>query len=218
MKKAFWISMGIIVIQFIACIFLYSTLPEQIPTHWNAHGEIDSYGPRWTIFMLTAISLVVLTLLYFVPKMDPKGKNILDSGRIVPLMMVTLTVLFALLFVVTVLASLGYNVAINTVVPAAVGVLFILIGNYMPKIKPNYMMGIRLPWTLADEGVWHKTHRLGGKVFMFGGLAFVIATFLPAPINFIFPLVILLGGIFWTGVYSFLELKKVKKTSADAEK
>jgi uncharacterized membrane protein len=85
----------------------------------------------------------------------------------------------SILYLLTSLNGLGYNLPIEKIVPLGVGLLFIILGNYMPKVKKNWFVGIRTPWTLASEEVWNKTHRLGGKIFILAGLLMILGIWLP---------------------------------------
>ena len=118
---------------------------------------------------------------------------------------------FALIFFLTNLTAIGYNINISTYIPLLVGLLFIIIGNYMGKIKMNWFMGIRTPWTLSSEETWNKTHQLGGKLFMISGLLIAIQVFLPEkyalPIFILAIANILIGTIFG----SYLIYLKTKK-------
>lgn len=208
MKKMLRICLGITLVEFIAAIAVWSFLPETIPTHWGISGEIDAYGSKWMIFLAPALSLGLTIGMYYLPKIDPKGENITRSGRAYPTAMLLVNVIMVVVLTVTIIASLGFPVMVGKIIPAAIGVMFLFIGNYMPKIKPNYFFGIRLPWTLADESVWTKTHRLGGWVFLAIGLLFIGGIFLPSPFNFIMPMVSIGIGVGGIAVYSYAQYTK----------
>lgn len=208
MKKMLKICLGITLLEFVAAIAVWSFLPETIPTHWGVSGEIDAYGSKWMIFLAPALSFLLTIGMYYLPKVDPKGDNIKRSGKAYPVTMLLLNVIMVVVLTVTIFTSLGYSLMVGKIVPGAIGVMFLFIGNYMPKIKPNYFFGIRLPWTLANETVWTKTHRVGGWVFLAFGLFFILGIFLPSPSNFILPLASIGIGLGFITVYSYLQFKK----------
>lgn len=211
MKRVFQICISISILELIIAIAAFQFLPETIPTHWDISGKIDAYGSKWMIFLAPLISLLATFGMYFLPKIDPKGENIKRSGKAYPIVMLLLVLIMVVILFVTIFAAFGYNVYVNKVIPIAVGILFILLGNYMPKIKPNYFFGIRLPWTIANEMVWAKTHRVGGFVFFIMGLLFLFGIFVPVPYNFIIPTSSIFLGIIILSIYSYLEYEKVKK-------
>ena len=211
MKKVLWFSLFLIIAEVIAGIILYNHLPEQVPIHWDAAGNINGYGGRMSIFLAPSISAAITLLLYFMPQITPKGENALKSGKAYPAVVVLVNLLMAMIMVITAIVALGGKVDINVVIPFAVGILMIGIGNYLPKIKQNYIFGIRLPWTLDNEEVWVKTHRLGGYVFLIIGVLFILGSFLSAPVNYIIPLVGLVVGLIAIGYYSWSIYNKLEK-------
>ena len=216
MKKALIFSIIVTILTFIASAIVYPHLPEIIPTHWNAMGVVDGYGDKISIFLFPAISLSMVLLLYYLPKFDPKGHNIKNSGKVYPLIMVSLVCLMAIFSFMVVATSVGIEIPMDTIMPASIGIFILFMSNYMPKVKPNYSFGIRLPWTLANETVWTKTHRFSSKIFFVVGLAFIAGMFIPAPINILLPSGALFVGLGIISVYAYLEYKKIvgdEKTS-----
>lgn len=209
MKKGFIISMSITALQFIAAIILFCFLPEQIPIHWNISGTLDRFGSKAFIFLIPAISLATILLLNWLPKIAPKGENVKRSGKLYPLLMVIVSLIMAVLFVFVTLASLGHTVSTIQIVLGMIGFLMMIIGNYSPKVKQNSVLGIRLPWTLANENVWTKTHRLGGWVFFAIGLLVIVAIFLRFPANFILPFAGLFIGCLAISGYAFHLYKQI---------
>jgi uncharacterized membrane protein len=210
MKKAFIISMIITASEFIAAIVLFPYLPEQIPIHWNIAGAVDGSAGKEFIFALPVLSLVLTLLFHWAPRITPKGENIEKSGKIYPGLMVLLSLLMAALLTITAVTAFGISVPTTEIIFAILGILMLFIGNYMPKVKPNYVLGIRLPWTLSSEVVWVKTHRFSGWVFLVIGLLFLVGIFLPAPVNFILPLVGLFAGILAIVWFACISYKKNK--------
>jgi uncharacterized membrane protein len=211
MKKAFIIGIGITLLQFIAVFVAYGHLPNEIPTHWNVSGEVDAYGHKNMIFMIPLLSLVITLGMYYLPRLDPKYENIKKSGRAYGAVMIILNLIMALVTAIILSYAFGIAVPVNAVMSAAIGIMFFVIGYYMPKIKFNYMFGIRLPWTLADETVWAKAHKLGGLIFLACGVLFIAGIFLPAPYNFAVPIAGIFLALIIISVYSYTEYKKYAK-------
>lgn len=209
MKLAFRICLGLTALQFAAVAATYRALPALIPVHWGVSGQVDGYGGKLMIFLAPALSLFMTIFMSVLPVIDPKGENITRSGKSFPVLMVAMNIIMLVLLAAMLSASFGYGAQATNAIMASVGVMLMLLGNYMPKIKHNYTFGIKLPWTLANETVWAKTHRFGGVVFFAAGLLFVAGIFLPSPLNFIAPMSVLLGGTLVVAVYSYLVYKKL---------
>ncbi|MBW6410651.1 SdpI family protein [Clostridium weizhouense] len=164
-------------IGFLITVIVYNKLPNQIPTHWNISGEIDKYSSKlFGSFLLPSIMLLVWIGMLLTPKIDPKKNNYSKFDKSYNVIInVTLTFLF-ILHICVLGVSLDYNIEINRVIPFMLGILLIVIGNYLPKSKTNFFYGIKTPWTLTNEDTWKKTHRLGGKLFVLSGLVIIISS------------------------------------------
>lgn len=204
MKKVIWFSGIIILIEIIAAVILLPLLPEQIPMHWNVSGEIDRYGAKWLIFLAPAISLAVTALMTF---SAGRGEGV-RYGKAFTIMLTSINLLFSAIFLITVAVSFDMPVSAGKIISALIGIMFVGIGNYLPKVKQNFWFGIKLPWTYASETVWAKTHRVGGWAFMLSGALFIAGTFLPPPVNFVLPLSGMLISLAATSVYSYMVYKK----------
>lgn len=176
-KKSDIYNVVLIVIAFLINIVVYSKLPDQIPTHWNVAGEIDGYSSKaFGAFMAPVIMLVVWLGMKFLPNIDPKKKNYEKFDSSYSIIICLLTSFFFVLNLLTITVSLGYDISINKVIPLIIGILFVILGNYMPKSKSNFFYGIKTPWTLTSDVSWRKTHRLGGKLFVLAGIIVVISS------------------------------------------
>lgn len=177
-KKSQIYNLVLIVCAFLLTIVLYNKLPHLIPIHWNTSGEIDGYGPKiFGAFMAPVIMIFIWTGMKYLPKIDPRKNNYEKFEKTYSIIVSLLITFFLILHVVTLLAAIGYKVSIDKIVPAIVGILFIFIGNYMPKLKSNYFYGIKTPWTLSSDVSWRKTHRLGGKLFIISGMIVILSSF-----------------------------------------
>jgi uncharacterized membrane protein len=161
-------------------IWAYSRLPQVVTTHWNFKGEPDGTSSRLVAAVLLPLFLVVLPLIFRVlPKIDPKGENYAKFSDAYWLIANTVVLFLAGVHVVVLLNAMGTPVDINLVIGLGVGLLLMVMGNYLGKVQPNWFMGIRTPWTLASEQVWRKTNRTAGWLFVLAGLLIAIAAFIP---------------------------------------
>ncbi len=201
----------IIIMMFAASIYFYPQLPDKIPTHWNFKGEIDGYSGKLTgAFLIPVMNIIMYGLFIFMPVLDPKKENykLFESTYIY------FRYLFHIFFLgmhgLIIAAALGYNVDTGRLVTLAVSLLLMLMGNVMGRLKHNYFVGIRTPWTLANEEVWRKTHRLGAILWTAGGLAGVIMSLLRLSMGWAF-IAIIAVMTFIPMVYSYLIFSKLKK-------
>lgn len=163
-----WVFMiGLIV----TAIFIYPHLPEQVPSHWNLKGEVDSYMTRpQGAFAMPLLALSLYLMMILVPVIDPRRDNYFRFKNAYRLMRWSLVLFLGGLYILTMMFSLGYDVNISLVVKAGVALLLTMIGNFMGQFRHNYFVGIKTPWTLANEEVWSQTHRWGGRIWVLGGL------------------------------------------------
>ena len=204
-KKTLVITSLICLLPIIVGALVYKRLPETIATHFDLNGNPDGWSSRaFAVFGLPAILLAVNLLLPFMLRADPKHENM--SGALVNITIWTIPVLSLLCSGLTLGRALGYDVRIERVLPVFMGVLFILIGNYLPKTKQSYTMGIKLPWTLASEENWNRTHRLAGFLWVLGGIYFIVVSFIGWSVTaFVIPLAVM---VLVPMVYSFLLYRK----------
>jgi uncharacterized membrane protein len=171
-----WIPLFIIVAVVIFTAGVYNRLPESMPVHWNARGEVDRYGSRfWSAFGLPAFLLIIWGVLRAVPYIDPRRANIEKFRDTYEELIIAIIGMVSLIHLATVGVALGWPISIGRVVPIAVGLLFVFLGNLLPRFRSNWFMGIRTPWTLSSDTVWTRTHRVGGYAFVAIGLLLVIA-------------------------------------------
>ena len=177
----------------------------QIPTHFGVDGQPDSYGGKFEgLFLMPLVSVAVMVLMAFVPRFEPRRRNMQMSGKAYRALWIVLGLFFLALHVSIVLTALGYNVPMNLVISIALGLMFVVIGNYMGKIRSTFMFGIRTPWTLASDLSWNKTHRLGGKLFVASGLAILITGIFAPSLMVWVMLAFLAGVVLISFVYSYL--------------
>lgn len=176
-KKESIISIIFSIILFaLVNIIFYKKMPETIPTHWNINNEIDDYSSKFSAFIKTPIFLILLNI-FSCFMLDNDPKNINKNKLIILIGKATVPLVLLITFMISVFYGLGKGINVTVMVSLFVGFLLIVIGNYLPKTKRNYTVGIKLPWTLNSDENWRKTHRLGGYTFILGGLFFLISPF-----------------------------------------
>lgn len=216
-KNLLLVSSAIALVMFAISAWAWGQLPAdaRVPTHWNARGQVDGYADKPIgLLLLPGLSILVVVLFAVVPRVDPRRANILRSGRAYNAVRIGTLLFFLAIHVAAVFSALGRSVDMALIVSTAVGLLLILMGNYMGKIRTNFMFGIRTPWTLTSEVAWNKTHRRGGKLFVLCGLLFFLGGIF-APDQVIF---VSVGALLAVVVYLFIYSFAVWKQDADANR
>lgn len=200
----------IFLLSFILAAAAYPFLEESIPIHWNASGEIDGYGNKLWIFMEPAFILLLTILMEITRKVDPKRSSYNKFEGSYGGLKIAIALLLLAVQILTIAVCFGAKVQIATVLPLLVGILFCYIGNMMPKIKHNYFVGVKTPWTLNDPEVWFRTHRFAGKIWFVGGIFIIFTAFLPGSAKFValFTAAIIMAAI--PMIYSYLISRKEK--------
>jgi len=207
----FWL---VLLAPFVAIPIVWDQLPSEIPIHWNFSGEADRYAPKLIGLLLLPMLSVVLYVMYgILPKIDPKRQIDLKQ-RPVSALRKLMPVFLTAIFFFALNKQLNPDANIVGGVLLMVAVLFMAIGNYMNTIQPNYFIGIRTPWTLQDNDVWRKTHRLGARVWVLGGGTLVLCWLvydLATLKNLFFPIlsVMVLAPV----IYSYIAFREVSQTN-----
>ena len=191
----------------------YNSLPDMIPSHWNFDGEIDSYSSKVMLYFMV-LGMVGLNVLFVVVRrIDPRSDNYEKFNRPFQIFRIFMTAFFMVLIFASIrIAQNPGSFEMGTLVPVMVGLLFVVIGNYMPKFRHNYTMGIKTPWTLASETCWDKTHRFAGPLWMAGGVMFMVSSFVfsESAFRYVFILIIVVLVVV-PAAYSYLEFQNEKK-------
>lgn len=200
-RKQMVLMLLICLIPLIAGIILYPQIPDKIAIHWGSSGEPDGWSSKFVGILVMPIVLTIITL--FMPKllaMDPSNKNM--DYKLKNCIIWILPIITFVCSSLTLLSALSKQVRIEIIIPMLVGLMMVVLGNYLPKAKQSYTVGIKLPWTLNDEENWNKTHRLGGFVFVIGGLSIAISSLFEC--RFMILLISLFIMLFVPIVYSYL--------------
>ena len=179
-KLTFWdiLYWTLAVVPFLISLSFYSRLPDQVPTHWGADNMVNGYSSRnMAAFGIPSFMFFMAVLVNVIHRIDPKRENISRSKELKQITRWFVVVLAVLVQVIIILSGVGISFNVGTVISVPIAFLFVAIGNYLPKCRQNYSMGIKLPWTLADEDNWNRTHRLAGYVWTAGGILMMILGF-----------------------------------------
>ena len=191
--------------MFIAAAMVWPMAPESFPVHWNIRGEVDRYGGKFEgLLLLPLIASGIYLLMRVLPLLDPGKANYPSFQSAYLLIRGSILLLMAVIYSCTVLVAFGYKIDIGTVIPVLVGLLFVVLGNVMGKIRPNWFVGVRTPWTLSSRHSWNKTHRLAGWLFVVMGLVvgacgFVHSVWMVSIAGFV-----VLTSVVWMVLYSYL--------------
>jgi len=174
-----WLGPVLIVLAFIGTAIVYPDLPARVPTHWDWRGQVDGTMARFPgAFIAPLAATAIWLLLPLLRRIDPRRRNYDRFDETFWVLLNILALAMVLLQVAVLAAALGSPLAHGRLILGGVGILFLVIGNYLPRLRSNWWMGIRTPWTLENDDVWRRTHRLGGKSFALGGLACVLGALL----------------------------------------
>ena len=177
--KVLMITSIIILLPMLVGLILWNQLPDKIPFHWNAAGEVDGWASRSVaVFVPSAAMLALQWLCVVVTSADPKKQN--HPDKVIHLVLWLIPLLTGFISALMYATALGRSVRVEVLMPILLGLIFIAIGNYLPKCKQNYTIGIKIPWTLASEENWNRTHRLSGWVWVGGGIVMMLAGFFDA--------------------------------------
>lgn len=204
-----WIPYLIVAVAAIASVAVFSQLPDRIPDHnWGTGKPVGSSSRAVGAFTFPFILLLLTLLMQWLPRIDPRRANYSKfvgtfNAIFISIMLFLLLMHFALLA-----AALGYPVKFERWVPVGIGLLFIVLGNLMPRARPNWFIGVRTPWTLSSDRVWEKTHRLAGYVLVAAGLVVVVIGMTGARVTqFLIGLVVCVATLSLV-VYSYVEWRR----------
>ena len=202
------VQWAIIGVMFVLAALVWPTAPDRIPVHWGLSGEPDRYGGKIEgLLLLPLLTLGVYLLMLFVPRIDPRRDNYALFRGAYGVLRLSVVAFLALVYGLILLWIEGTKPDITVVVPILVGGLLVVIGNLLGKIRPNWFVGVKTPWTLSSRRSWVKTHRMAGWTFVLLGLAFVVLG-LAGPTGQVWALTTLVvapvGSVLWLIVYSYL--------------
>lgn len=204
--KMLIITTVICFLPLVMSFMVFDRLPDQVPVHWNFNGEVDNYASKeFGAFGLPFLMAFFNFIVHIGLNNDPKKANYSVVLKQFSMWLIPVMTLF--LVPITLLFAMGYDIKINVIVPVFVGIIIVICGNYLPKCKQNYTMGIKLPWTLNSEENWNKTHHMAGFIWTIGGILLILTTLLninAMPLFFI----IIFSLVVVPAIYSYMLYKK----------
>ncbi|OPY58442.1 MAG: Immunity protein SdpI [Pelotomaculum sp. PtaU1.Bin035] len=204
-----WPLLLIIIGALIAGFIIYPHLPEQVASHWNLKGEVDRYSSRtWGAFGIPIMTTAIYIMMLLLPLIDPRKQNYQKFTGAYRLFRAVMVVFMIGLYAVIVANALGCQVPVGRVVITGVALLFIVMGNFMGQIRQNYFVGIKTPWTLANEAVWQKTHRLAGRLWVGAGLIGLAAALAGGAVGAVIMGASLGVAVIIPVVFSYLEFRR----------
>ena len=194
-------------IPIIIGVLIWDKLPDQVPVHWNINGEVDDYATKTqAVFLMPLVLVAFQWICVLGTSLDPKKQNVND--KMFTLVLWIIPVISLLCNSMVFATALGHKVSVEIIMPLFLGAVFIVIGNYLPKCKQSYTVGIKLPWTLDDEENWNKTHRMAGFLWVIGGIVVMATAFLG---SFWLFFIVLIPMVIVPFVYSYSIYKKKNK-------
>ncbi|MCI0517906.1 MAG: SdpI family protein, partial [Woeseiaceae bacterium] len=195
MKPVFADLVSLVLIALTVALTLawYPQLPDPMPIHWNAAGEVDGYMPKaWGVAMLPATAAFMFLVMKLVLLLSPKQHKTDELLRMTALFQVLLTGFMCTIAVLVLLESMGHDTMLDRVIFGGIGLILVVVGATIGKVRKNFFLGIRTPWTMWSDEVWDRTHRLGGKLFMLAGLLLFINAFVRLDLRLTLPVVVVL--------------------------
>lgn len=193
-------------------VLIYPHLPEQVPRHWNIHGNVDAYSSRsFGAFFAPLLNIGIYLLLLFTPMIDPRKNNYSFFMKGYTAIRWGVILLLSALYAANILFTLGYPVNISLIVKGLVAGLFIVIGGYMGQFRHNYFVGIKTPWTLASEEVWQSTHLMSSHIWVTCGLLCLVLSFVNTVWSGVVYFLLVLLMVIIPVVYSYLVFNKIHK-------
>lgn len=195
-------------LNIILAIYFFDVLPEQMITHVSFNNVPDGYMAK-THFLIfyPVFFILIFSLSFFITMKDPRNKN--QEKKPLYFLFIAVPILGVLAFIALIRLNLGQPTDIGLIISIAVGLLFIILGNYLPKIKPNYTFGIKLPWTLANDEVWQRTHRLSGYLWILAGIIIIIS-YVIMPNAYAFLAILLIPLLIAPTIYAYRLYKKLE--------
>jgi len=208
-----WLNILVAISPFLYLALIWQGLPDIIPTHWNAAGEIDDYGSKYMLvllgFMLPVLTYMIFTLVPYLKSWGWQPSSVIKYNKFKFIITVLMSALAIYIMYITYHQS-RFTLRIFTII----GLIFTIIGNYLPTIKRNKLIGIRTPWTLSDDRNWMKTHQFSGPLWVIGGISILLISLMENELEnvHIFILIIIFTIAILPFLYSYYIFKTHNKT------
>lgn len=214
MTRVWWIvSASLLALAWLSAALAYPQLPDQIPTHWNIHGEIDGYGAKWwALFLTPAIMLAAFLMFLALPWLSPRHFAVDAFRPTYEFIAITAMALMTYIHGLLLWAAWSGPVDISRALMAGICLALAVIGNVLGKVRRNFYVGIRTPWTLASERVWIDTHRLAAWLFALAGAAGAVsAVLLSRVLAFAVPFAFIMAAALVPVIYSLVHYKRLER-------
>ena len=205
-KKQLLSTIFVIILPALIGVFFWKALPEQVPTHFGIDGQADGYSSKLFTLVVFPI-LFVLFQIIALASLEKESVKVTVPAKMRKLYAWIIPALSLIVQGSIYANALGWVKSSPTLVTAFLGIIFVIIGNYLPKTHRNHTIGIRIPWTLSDDKNWHKTHRMAGKLWVLGGLLILLESFIQIALPYVIAVVIAVM-VSAPIVYSFLLSRK----------
>jgi len=197
-------------------VWSYAGLPDPMPTHWNAAGEVDGYSSKPVgAAVIASIPLLSFVIFKLIPVISPRGFRTESFTGTLNIIMTATVIFGCVLGAGLIRASHDASINISSFVYVAVGLLFVVMGNFLGKVRKNFFLGIRTPWTLASDEVWAKTHRLGGWCFVIAGVFMAIMGVAAPTATWFIGVIVVVALV--PVVYSFFAYRKIEGFAPDPD-
>jgi uncharacterized membrane protein len=207
-----WYILLLILATLLIGLYFYPQLPDKVPSHWNMKGQVDGWsGKAFAVWFFPLLNFGLYIMFFFLPRIDPRRENYSNFTGPYKIIRIALHVFFAVIYLVSLTVALGFAVKVDFFVKISVALLFILLGNYMGKFQPNYFVGIKTPWTLANEEVWRKTHRFAAPLWVALGTLDILLSFFQTTWAAVLLFSSFMIMAFVPMLYSYLIFQKINK-------
>jgi uncharacterized membrane protein len=207
------ISWVVVLLAFVAGVLVYPRLPGMVASHWNELGAVDGYMPRlWGVFLVPLIMVAMGLLFWVIPAIDPLKHNIATFRPQYDRFVVLILLFMLAVHVFTLLWNMGLEIRINRFMPVAMGLVFFFVGDLIRNAKRNFFVGIRTPWTLSNDLVWEKTHRLGAVLFQASGVVAALGALFERLSMWFILAPVMIAGLIPT-VYSYFEFRRIERAA-----
>jgi uncharacterized membrane protein len=208
--KRRWIGAALIGAMVLFTLLIWNQLPDRIPTHWNFRGQVDNWSARFPgAWLIPGIATAIWLLLPLLRNVDPRRQHYESFAETFHTIINVIVGYMTVIHVLVLGAAMGWDIDVSRTFVALIGVTFIAIGNFLPRIRSNWWLGIRTPWTLDSERIWRETHRLAGWTFVSGGLVAAFAMLiLPLSLRFAVAFVGLMASALIPAIWSYVLWRK----------
>lgn len=205
MRTRLWPGLALLAGAALFGLVVRERLPLSVATHWGADGQVNGWSPRWlALLLLPGTGLFVSGVFAVAPKLDPRYKNFPAHANEYWLVGNAVLGFLALIHAATLAFALGWIARLETVVGIGIGLLFMVLGNVLTRVRPNWIFGVRTPWTLSSDMAWRQAHRVGGYGFVLAGLVTLLVALFAHRLQFIVmvaaPLAASLVAVVWSYV------------------